>query len=532
MNTVTEVRPSGHDCHKQSSTLASLTSERVRSDFAPPVPASLSAPKNFSPKGWVRVNPVFQGLLKANGLHSPEDFLALPMVIVSGHPNRHVGTLSLSGDGGDIRVFLKKEHRVCWRDRLANWLAGYGFVSGAIREARLLDSLGDVPAPQWLAAGEDGRGRAFVMIRELANAIDLRTWLRVFPDRHGKAVRRVARSLARLHNEGVVHRDLFCKHVFLTEDGTVYFVDWQRAKRCQRPSTNIWCQDLAALHATLPDDAIDSRYRLIFLKTYLRYRSERMSFADVRREVAQQTAKLLQKRYIREIRQCTVRTGEQTLLWLDGVTLCLTQPYYDELDGVVPDWLARWGQTTKASGFVYRRCCRFGRWLMAWIRCKPYASDSLQQAALLFHLQRYGIRTPELMAVGQRRIGAARFESFLLTRRSERATGLKTWLERFSSAQLLTAERKLRWSTFDEVGKLLRKLHEAGITLGKQLPLAVSLKDGSPVLGIDDVAALRRHRRCTGRIRCRDLAAVLTALKPFASRTDLMRVRRGYRAAQ
>src|SRR5207249_3324036 len=79
-------------------------------------------------RAFLDVNPRYRELLKQHGLKSPEDFLALPAVIVSGHPDRNVARVKLKGPVG-ITAYLKREHRLPWRDRLANAWAGFGWCS-------------------------------------------------------------------------------------------------------------------------------------------------------------------------------------------------------------------------------------------------------------------------------------------------------------------------------------------------------------------------------------------------------------------
>src|SRR5207249_400127 len=89
----------------------------------------------------LKINPDYRGLLASNGLATPADFLRLSGIIYSGYPDRHVAHLVL-GEGADaVAVFLKREHRVPWRDRLTNLWQGFGFVSKSVREYLLLHQL-------------------------------------------------------------------------------------------------------------------------------------------------------------------------------------------------------------------------------------------------------------------------------------------------------------------------------------------------------------------------------------------------------
>src|SRR5262249_25682084 len=106
---------------------------------------------------FVLFNPRYEPILRTQGLSTPDDFLALPAIIVSGHPGRNVGRLTL----GSLPLFLKREEHISWRTRLGNFLAGFGFVSLSEREADVLRTLSHlgVNGPEWVAVGIDGAGR-------------------------------------------------------------------------------------------------------------------------------------------------------------------------------------------------------------------------------------------------------------------------------------------------------------------------------------------------------------------------------------
>ena len=87
----------------------------------------------------LEVNSRYVEILRREGLREPTAFLDLQAVIVSGHPGRNVARLTL-GKGIGIGLFLKREAAVSWLTRCRNALAGFGFVSLSLREAK--DSAG------------------------------------------------------------------------------------------------------------------------------------------------------------------------------------------------------------------------------------------------------------------------------------------------------------------------------------------------------------------------------------------------------
>src|SRR5579871_5176491 len=123
---------------------------------------------------FVAINSKYQAFLDQHGLAEPGDFLTLPGVIVTGHPQRHVLQLTLGAGPTALSVFLKKEHRVSWKDRLASAWAGFGLVSKSRREAATLQALAraGLRCPEWIAAGEDDTGQAFLLLREWTGGVD------------------------------------------------------------------------------------------------------------------------------------------------------------------------------------------------------------------------------------------------------------------------------------------------------------------------------------------------------------------------
>jgi hypothetical protein len=387
---------------------------------------------------FVEINPRYDDLLRRHGLVSADDFLRLPAVIISGHPDRHVGQVVL----GDLRAFLKREHRVRWKDRLANAWAGFGYASKAVREALLLQLLRDkdIGAPEWLAAGEDDRGRAFLLVREQTDCVDLRVFLAercgTTPRQRYAFARRLGEVLARIHAAGFSHGDLYAKHV-LVEPGTevVHLLDWQRSHYRTAVGWGRRRRDLAALHATLADGLVRPRERLACLLTYLRTGGTPLKGARLRcflTSINRKAKALLRRRHVREQHQLPLEPGTQNLIWLGGEALCVTREFWSRCRGQLPPWLAACGLASDVPGrkrltstevslpdgghgiLVRRREFRPLHWLWARLRRRRPESPELHQAGVLFRRQRHGLPAPRLLAVGQRETGPGSFESFLL----------------------------------------------------------------------------------------------------------------------
>ena len=154
---------------------------------------------------------------------------------MSGHPGRSVARVALNDGNGAINMYLKWVYRVsaCGRTSAMRRRALVSCRGRCTRPASWtrLGRAG-VGCPEWMAAGEDGRGRAFLVIRETPGMTDLRTWLRrkTDPEARLRLARSLGAALARMHAAGITHPDLFAKHVLVAADGeTVQFLDWRRA---------------------------------------------------------------------------------------------------------------------------------------------------------------------------------------------------------------------------------------------------------------------------------------------------------------
>jgi tRNA A-37 threonylcarbamoyl transferase component Bud32 len=384
----------------------------------------------------LEINPPYRTLLERQGLTSAGSILALPALVVSGHPDRNVSRVTLGCGPGAVAAFLKCEHRVRWRDRLVDAWDGFGLVSRSYREALTLRALrqAGVGCPDWIAVGSDDRGRAFLLLEEPAGTVDLPRFLRehlTSTVQRRRFARRLGDILAHLHGSGFDHPDLYSKHVLVEPcTWTVYFLDWQRSRRRSHPGWRRRLRDLAALNATVADNLASTRDRLACLRAYLQAdRQEKSAIGNLQpasHSVRRWSEHLLRKRHVREARLCPVLSGTQGVLRLDGEALCVTHDFWTELRGRLPGWLGA-GEKRGVSRavvplpggrkglLVRRREDQPLRWLWLGLRCRPLVSPELRRAGELFRLQRQGLPAPRLLAFGQRHAPPWRTESFLLT---------------------------------------------------------------------------------------------------------------------
>jgi hypothetical protein len=397
---------------------------------------------------WVEINARYQGVLERWDLRTASDFFNLPGVIVSGHPDRHVMRVELGEAPNTIRAFLKREHRVAWKDRLLNSFAGFGPISKSHREARTLQAVqpAGIVCPEWIAAGEDDGGRSFVLVREMTGAVEARHFLErptTDPKVKRRFVLRLGQALARLHNAGFDNPDLCAKHVFVRDDGGgIGFVDWQRSRLWKFVPWGERYRELAALHATSREELISNRDRLHCLRAYLRScragRAVRVeSLLRCVFQILQWEKRLLRRRRVREMRHIRGNAEAQNLVWLDGEALCVTPQFLERVGGKVPDRLVldsmpqqprrileQYELALPGGGYgVLTRRRTVHRFMGWWCRLRGTrpTSPEVREAGVLFRSQRLGIRAPRLLAFGQRQVRGGRIESFLLTEPSSDA---------------------------------------------------------------------------------------------------------------
>src|SRR5580698_1604976 len=90
---------------------------------------------------WVVVHPRCRRRFARRGLIAAADFIDLPGEIVNGHADRHVVRVVIGRGLSRLVCFLKREHRIGWRERLRNFGDGFGWASKSEREVRILSEL-------------------------------------------------------------------------------------------------------------------------------------------------------------------------------------------------------------------------------------------------------------------------------------------------------------------------------------------------------------------------------------------------------
>ena len=397
------------------------------------------------------------------------------------------------------------------RERLRNRLAGFGWSSRCAREAAILKQLAaaGLPGPRWAAFGDDGRGRAFLLVEEVAGAIDLRRVLgdaELSLDTRRALAEQLGRLVALVHATGFTTPDLTAKHLLVSRDGDITPIDWQSARRARVVRTDDRLRPLAALHASVADRLASPRDRLRVLRAALGpARAAGLvtgRFSDLARQVNAGAARLRDRRSIRDQRQPTVTAPPQRLVWVAGEAVCavpdvaaiwsrdaIVPPFY----GCIPGELRVTLSDGRGAHLIRGRSLAPLARLSAKLRGRPWRSPGVTLGRVLFHLERYGVPAPRLLAFGQRLTGPASAEWFAL-----------------HTPPVEPLPNEIDPATAEQLGRVLRQLHEAGCRVTGDVLAAFGRDDRG--VSVHDLTRVVLPRRLAARDRDTDLARLLAGL--------------------
>jgi tRNA A-37 threonylcarbamoyl transferase component Bud32 len=512
---------------------------------------------------FVEVNPQFRDLLRSHGIHGPEDFLSLPVIIVSGHPDRHVGRVNFGSGSSRIVAYLKKEHRLPWRDRWTNAWHGFGWCSRSYRESLVLRAMREtgVSCPEFVAVGEDGRGRAFLLVRELAECLDLRVLLGaghlVDPPVRRKFARELGETVARLHDAGFDHPDLYSKHLLVNpRNSRISLLDCQRTRKHSNLSWRRRWQDLAALDATLTEELAAPRERMRCLRSYLQaslaVQAPAPFFRKAAASIRRRAGRLLRHRHIREQLQPPLGPEAQNLIWMRGESLCVTREFYEALHGQVPEefllgrrrplpfqfLLLERSQVTQcrhsfrgvgATSLVQRRASSPIQWLWAKLRGRRLLSPEIELAGITFRLERYGVRCARVLAFGQSQDRVWQYHSFLLVQDRSQQRTISQWFLDLAEIHW-TAQRKQRWRLLREAGALLGRVHRAHCYFSGRPDESLVVENDvevGPIPILSGAQNVSKRRSPSRRLARKDLVSLIRGLDSL-SRTDRLRLLLSY----
>jgi heptose I phosphotransferase len=267
-------------------------------------------PVQYEQIGELMVHPDYRTMLTDNGLCEMDRLLETPGETrldkrgLAAWRQRVVLTLSESGE--PQKCYLKRFAHPPWRQQLMTRLAGFGSTAEVeFHWIRQLERLG-IGTLKVVACGSRRNG-----VREVASLLltaeisgdSLERWLPLRAALLNRTMKqRVAQHLAalvaKMHNAGLVHRDLYMSHIFITakpeNDFDLSVLDLQRVFR---PRLRRWrwiVKDLAALNYSTPLSVATSADRVRWLKLYLEKRSASANSKALIRAVARKTSRIAQ----------------------------------------------------------------------------------------------------------------------------------------------------------------------------------------------------------------------------------------------
>jgi hypothetical protein len=204
--------------------------------------------------------------------------------------------------------------RVAFGSRMRGWWERSGFGITAEVAGESLEKLverwsgtGDSSAPT-----EGGRYGSDLPLRRTTNGEELSTATDVplpTPKERREIIDQLARIAARMHFNGLFHRDFYLCHIFLSRrtDGRIVLslIDLGRMIRSSMRTERWKIKDLAALDYSSPSPLVTRADRLRFLYDYHRH-SIYTGDEDLRKKV-RQTAALVRKRVQRMARHEVAR---------------------------------------------------------------------------------------------------------------------------------------------------------------------------------------------------------------------------------
>ncbi len=433
---------------------------------------------------YLTIHPDYRAILANAGLNRAEDILRLRAVVFCGHPGRNVSRAQIDTPDGPVRVLIKREHHVAFKERALNLVDGFGLASRSRREALTISELrsAGIAAPDWIAHGEDDGGCAFLILPEFTDAVDLRTYLRCISSSAERTsmVARLGHEIAAIHEAGFDHPDLYAKHILIRTNGTPLFIDWQRTARRSKVGWRARIRALARLNATLGLPLASKHARFRFLAAYWKTcgSTNKPRLRSLVHAIERSTHTIKNRRRVRELVHAQPRINGPELIWLDGEALCVTPHLETCLGGQLPSWMVLDNLPAEPAYFTTRQLVkapvlgqavltRRGQqsWSIAMRRAagrqRP-TSPELRVAGVIYRLEQLALPVAPVLAFGQRFSSPGRLESFLLQSRPE---GVRNTRDEVSDGSRLARDPASRWRLLREAGRTLRALHRANFYL-------------------------------------------------------------------
>ena len=275
----------------------------VRTRDLPGMPMSFSAPGdtrvNFHDRALYELN--IRKLAEYETLlhHEGDERLTT-------HPHRRA--IRVLGGPGQMDIVVKADLTLPIGKKLLWLLSGGRRETWAMHEWRLLHDFSScmigVPAPLGIAQRRICKMpvSSLLVLAQLSESVARLD--RIVPDEATWDA--IASVIARMHAAGLVHCDLYAKHILIDRDRKgpagynvkVSLVDLQRAQRPSHITLADRAADLAALRATVPLEVLSLVAWNAFLKRYHGARKTSVLLSDLKHAVAAQQGKLARRRRI------------------------------------------------------------------------------------------------------------------------------------------------------------------------------------------------------------------------------------------
>ena len=476
----------------------------TRASDLPGTPMSFSAPRgtrvNFHDRALYELNirklADYQKLLHYEGDER-----------LTTHPRRRA--IRIRGGAEEMDLVVKADLSLPIGKRLLWLLSGGRRETGAMHEWRLLhdfDScLVGVPTPLGIAE----RRVCGIPVSSLLVLAQLSARAkrldRIVPD--DATWDAIASVIARMHAAGLVHGDLYAKHILIDRDCKgaggcgvkVSLIDLQRARRPSRLTLADRAADLAALRATVPPEVLSPVAWNAFLRRYRAARRTGVSQADLARAVAAQQTRLARKRRI--VRMLCEWGGSNLSLpplpleqKITGIAAHLPESHLVHRD--YQDALARAKLVSLLDFFYYEGAdvlrlrngranavlaievegrtvnlflkrhdpVSFGRGVLQFLQERQVQSPGMRECRNVEILRGLGIRGVPVVAAGEDVKPFRRRRSYFLSRELEGAAPLDDFLrERFPADRAPNSDAfRLKRAIIGRLARIARRFHAYG----------------------------------------------------------------------
>ena len=269
----------------------------------------------FPPDAITWMEPRCEDVLCTLGLDSFDKVIDCRIgELLTVHPTRRALKLAPPESTNGPALFLKVFRKTQRKDSLGSVLHRKRPRSKARLEwdALVEFTRAGLNVPRAVALGVRRKGLAvresFLILEGITDGRPLsdlfRQWEgRTDPPRKSAVLDAIADTTRRIHDAGLVHPDLYSKHVLVGNGSPpeVFLLDVQRSRRYRRLTRARLVRDLAALNVTLPWRAVSRADRWRFMLRYARGRLDRTATRRLANAVEARSTRMARRPKFRKI---------------------------------------------------------------------------------------------------------------------------------------------------------------------------------------------------------------------------------------